>query len=298
MEKREWRPRHPVNLRQTLGPLRHGPGDPTIKLAEHEAWRATRTPEGLATLHLACSGNQMSATAWGPGAGWAVEQAPELLGHYDDLAGFDPDDQRVRDLHRRNPGLRICRSRLVLESLIPAVIEQKVTAIEAHRSYRKLVLAYGEPAPGPESLTAPPSPETLAGLPYYAFHPLGIERKRADTIRRICARAARLEEAVHMSPPDATRRVTALPGIGPWTAAIIVQIALGDADAVIVGDYNFPHVVAWFLAGEARATDERMLDLLEPYRGHRARALRLILTAEHRPPKFGPKHRLRDLARI
>jgi 3-methyladenine DNA glycosylase/8-oxoguanine DNA glycosylase len=240
----------------------------------------------------------MTAEAWGPGAGWALDQAPELLGDHDDPAAFDPGDRRMRDLHRRNPGLRICRSKLVIESLVPAVLEQKVTAIEAHRSYRKLVLRYGEAAPGPRGLMLAPSPQTLAALPYYAFHLLSIERKRADTLRRVCSRAARLEEAAQMNAPDATRRVTALPGIGPWTAAIIVQVALGDPDAVIVGDYNFPHVVAWFLAGEARATDQRMLELLEPYRGHRARAMRLIFTASSRPPKFGPKYRLRDLARF
>jgi len=84
-------------------------------------------------------------------------------------------------------------------------------------------------------------------------------------------------------------------GVGPWTAAQVVRVALGDADAVAVGDFHLPHVVCWALAGEARGSDERMLELLEPYRGHRGRVQLLLVAAGVRAPAFGPK---REPARI
>ncbi|HUR18645.1 MAG TPA: hypothetical protein VMZ51_06870, partial [Acidimicrobiales bacterium] len=156
-------------------------------------------------------------------------------------------------------------------------------------------------APGPAGgagLLLPPSPRRLAGTPSYAVHRFGIERKRAETIRRACASASRLEEAVSMSPDQARRRLCALAGVGPWTAAQVAVVALGDGDAVSVGDYNFPHMVAWALAGERRADDARMLELLEPYRGHRGRVIRLIVAGGLGPPRIAPRSRLRSIARI
>ena len=51
-------------------------------------------------------------------------------------------------------------------------------------------------------------------------------------------------------------------------------------------------MVAWALVGEPRATDERMLELLEPYAGQRGRVVRLIKTAGLGAPKFGPRKRV------
>ena len=75
------------------------------------------------------------------------------------------------------------------------------------------------------------------------------------------------------------------------------MVALGDADAVSVGDYHLPNVVAWALAGEPRGDDARMLELLEPYRGHRGRVMRLLLAGGVGPPRRGPRLQLRHLER-
>jgi 3-methyladenine DNA glycosylase/8-oxoguanine DNA glycosylase len=61
-----------------------------------------------------------------------------------------------------------------------------------------------------------------------------------------------------------------------WTSAEARQRAAGDPDAVSVGDYHLKNVVGWALAGKDRSTDEEMLTLLEPFKGHRHRAARLI----------------------
>jgi 3-methyladenine DNA glycosylase/8-oxoguanine DNA glycosylase len=158
------------------------------------------------------------------------------------------------------------------------------------------VRALGERAPGPVPLLLPPEPARIAALPYYVFHRFNVERRRAETVRLVARHARRLEETTAMSPADATRRLRALPGIGVWTAAEVSLVALGDADAVSVGDYHLPNHVAWALAGEARADDARMLELLEPYRGHRGRVIRLIVAGHPGPPKFGPRLPLNSIA--
>jgi len=252
-------------------------------------WRATRTPEGPATLHLNGGGDRVAVEAWGPGGAWAVEHAPELIGAHDDEDGFESHHPVVAQLRKRVKGLRISRSRAVVEALVPTVLEQKVQGVQARRSYARLVRKLGEPAPGPVRLLLPPAPERVAALPYHVFHQFNVERRRAQTVRLVANHARRLEETCAMAPDDAARRLRVLPGVGAWTAAEVAMIALGDADAVSVGDYHLPHHVAWALAGEARADDARMLELLEPWRGHRGRVIRLIVAGHPGPPRFGPR---------
>jgi len=220
---------------------------------------------------------------------------PSLLGFDDDPGAFHPHDRLVAELHRRMPGLRIGRSRAVWEALLPAIVEQKVVGKEARRSYQGLVARHGEPAPGPLALRLSPEPRTLAALPYYEFHPFGIEQRRADTVRRAARVAKHLEVATGMPGQDGLALLQRVPGIGAWTAAEALRVAGGDPDVVSVGDYHLPSVVAWALAGEPRADDARMLELLEPYRGQRGRVVRLLEAAGITPPRYGPRMALRSI---
>jgi 3-methyladenine DNA glycosylase/8-oxoguanine DNA glycosylase len=181
--------------------------------------------------------------------------------------------------------------------LLRNIFEQKVAGKEAYRAYAATVRRFGEPAPGPLArLWTPPDPATLAAAPYWMFHPFGVEQRRADTVRRAAAEAGRLERCADAA--EATRRLTAIRGIGPWTAAEVVRVVYGDPDAVSVGDFHIPNTVAWALAGEARGTDDRMLELLEPFRGHRGRVCVLLEMAGIGAPKFGPRMPLRSFARF
>ena len=301
----------PVDLRRTLAIHRRGPGDPTLRFSrDGSAWRATRTPDGPATLRLVAEGAAIRAQAWGPGAAWAIGQAPELVGADDDAAGFAAllaGHALLRALNARFPGTRIGRTRRVLEALVPAIIEQKVTGDEARTAFIALVRRHGEPAPGTwdepsdrraAPMRVPPAPTTLAGLPGYAYHPLGLERRRADVIRFAAGRAARVEECMNLPMSDAYARLLALPLVGPWTAAEVGLRAFGDADAVSVGDFHLCHAVCWALAGEPRGTDERMLELLAPYAGHRARVIRLIESAGVQAPRRGPRMAARSITGI
>jgi 3-methyladenine DNA glycosylase/8-oxoguanine DNA glycosylase len=289
----------PLELGRVLGIHVRGGADPTLRVGGRTAVRASRFPAGPATVRIDHVCDRIRAEAWGPGADQALDSLPALLGLDDDRGPFQPElHPLIAELDRRHRGVRIGRTGAVLESLIPAVIEQKVTGREAWRGYRALVRRWGEPAPGPFGLRLAPSPDVLAAAPYHEFHPLGLERRRADLIRRIADRAVRFDEISGAPLPVAYARLTSVPGIGPWTAAEVAFRALGDPDAVSVGDFHLPNVVAWALAGEPRADDARMLELLEPWRGQRARVIRLLEISGLRPPAYGPRMALRSIATI
>ncbi len=291
---------HPIELAATLFPLRRGSGDPTTRIRGREAVRTMRTTDGPATVHLVSSGPRtVDAEAWGPGAGLALDAAPGLVGALDDDAGFVPVHPVLEEAWRRRRGVRLTRTGDIVQTLIPAILEQKVTGRQARRAFARLAWATGGPAPGPfEGLRLPPDPERVAALGSFAFHPFGVERRRADLIRRVCREGTSLDPLGGASPEALVARLRAIAGIGPWTVAEVSRLALGDRDAVSVGDYHLPNLVAWALAGEARADDARMLELLEPYRGHRGRVQRILEASGISAPRFGPRMAPFEIDRI
>jgi 3-methyladenine DNA glycosylase/8-oxoguanine DNA glycosylase len=288
----------PYDLAATLFPLRRGTGDPTMRIERHEIWRAARTPEGPVTLRLVPGQGKVLATAWGPGTGWALDRGPGLVGADDDLSAFEPRDEVMSQVWKEHRSVRLTRALDVVRTLIAAILEQKVVGMEARRAWRRMTSDVSEPAPGEGGLLLPPDPTRVAELPYYRFHPWGVERRRAEVIRAVCARAASLEGLADVPFDEARRRLEAMPGIGPWTAAEVLRLSLGDPDAVSVGDYHVPDIVGWALAREERGTDERMLQLLEPYRGQRGRVLVLLERSHIAPPAYGPRMEARSIERL
>ncbi|KND44334.1 DNA-3-methyladenine glycosylase family protein [Streptomyces stelliscabiei] len=300
-KRRTWVPEGPLDLGLVLGPLRRGPQDPTFRaVPDGSVWRTSRTPVGAGTLRVAVRGGAVEAEAWGPGAEWLLDRVPSLLGASDEPDAFVPRHRVVAMAWRRRPGLRLTRTGLVLESLIPSVLEQKVTTDEAYRAWRSLVRKFGEPAPGPvpPGMFVMPSVREWALIPSWEWHRAGVDDKRASTILRAVRVAGRLEEAVGMSPVEARARWELVPGIGPWTSAETVQRSHGAADEVTVGDLHLPGIVGFVLAGDRDADDSVMLSLLEPYAGQRHRAARLILLSGRGPARRAPRMPRGDIGRL
>jgi 3-methyladenine DNA glycosylase/8-oxoguanine DNA glycosylase len=288
----------PYDLAATLFPLRRGSGDPTMRIEGRLVWRAARTPDGPVTLQLEHALGTVTATAWGSGAAWALEHAAGLIGAEDDPSAFEPRDDVLGQLWKEHRSVRLTRALDVVRTLTAAVLEQKVVGLEARRAWRRMTTELSEPAPGDVGLLLPPEPSVVAEVPYYRFHPWGVERRRAEVIRVVCARAASLEALAEVPFEEARRRLEAMPGIGPWTTAEVLRLSFGDPDAVSVGDYHLPDIVGWALAGEPRGTDERMLELLEPYRGQRARVQVLLERSQISPPAFGPRMEARSIEKL
>jgi 3-methyladenine DNA glycosylase/8-oxoguanine DNA glycosylase len=289
----EYRPPHPLDLARVVLAQRHGAGDPTLTTSGGVFWRTSRTPAGIATLALRAAGGAVKAAAWGPGAEWALAQVPALCGAHDDAGDFDPSSHRlIADTHHRHPGLRIGRTDLLFDALVSAIMEQKVTGMQAFAAWRRVVTWYGERAPGPtpRPMFAPPSVEEWRHVPSWAWHRAGLEPPQSRTIvesaRRGSSVIAAADAAVGGDERD--RVLTSLRGVGVWTAAETRIRAYGDADAVSVGDFHLSHAVGYALTG-TRVDDDGMLELLAPWKGQRQRVIRLIYASGVVEPRRAPR---------
>lgn len=298
MAECEWVAPFAVDVVRTLAVQGRGRGDPTFRTDEAGSiWRTSLTPDGPATIRVLparpvaqpersqAAGEELvlvtrvRAQAWGAGARWLLDALPGALGLYDDISGFVPGAHPViRDAARRYPDLRLGRSGRLMEALVPAILEQKVVVLEAHRAWRILLSRYGTPPPGPapRGMRVFPDPKAWRRIPSWDWHRAGVEGVRAETIIRAASVADSLERLLTLTHEEADRKLRTIPGIGVWTSAEARQRAAGDPDAVSVGDYHLKNVVGWALAGRRRSTDEEMLALLEPFKGHRHRVARLI----------------------
>lgn len=300
-EFRAWRPGRPVAVHAVLAAVRRGSGDPCYRVQpDGVVWRATRTPQGPVLLRLSArpSEGAVDAHAWGPGATWALDGVPELLGDRDDPTGFRPraDHPRLVQAWRARPGFRVPRTRAVFEALVAAALEQRVTGMEARASWRVLVRQYGEPAPGPAGdpatvaagLRVPPAPEQWAAIPSWVWLRAGVEEARRRVVIAAAAVAGRLEATVDLPGEDAARALRTVPGVGVWTAAEVRQRAHGDADAFSWNDFHVSRNVTWALTGRVQ-DDAACAALIECYRGHRFRVQRLLELDGAARPRRGPR---------
>ncbi|HZP50956.1 DNA-3-methyladenine glycosylase 2 family protein [Actinocrinis sp.] len=289
-----------VDLPLSLGVLRRGPGDPTYRMAPDGAiWRACLTPHGPGSIRLRRNGEHVEIAAWGEGAHWLVDRGPAMIGaddHLGEFANLVAGHPLLAEAHRRLRRLRLVRTGLVVQSLIPAILEQRVTTKEAFRAWRRIVERHGSPAPGPapQELRVPPPPEAWARIPSWEWHRHGVDVHRSSTIMRAVRVANGLERTGTMSGEEAVRRLCTIPGIGIWTAAETTQRSHGHADALSVGDLHLSKHIGYALTGERDADDARMIELLEPFRPHRYRAARLILLTGPGQPRHTPRARIQD----
>lgn len=273
----------------SLRALSMGRFDPTWHLDAGRAAHALITPEGPVTVAMKAQPDSVAVRAWGPGADWVMPRMPRWLGLHDDPGDFDPVHPRLRQAHRHTQGERLPQMPILHDVMWRMVLGQRVTWKNAARSYRALVNAYGQDAPGPLGLRTPPDPQALARLGYEDFHPLGVERSRALLLREVARRHAEVDALMDTSLAHAKASLLAWPGIGPWTVGMMAGTAMGDGDAVPTGDVHLPHTVAFVLQGVERSDDAHMLTLLEPYRPHRWRFLRLVHSLGVHAPRRGPR---------
>ncbi len=255
-------------------------------------WWVTRTPDGPGSLELVLQdGDRLLANAWGAGSVWMLNQVPHLLGASDvTVKDFVPPPQ-LRDRWLRKP-FKLARTDRPWDGLVGAIFGQKVQTTKAGNSLRMLAKQFGVLAPGPRRSYILPSPERVSEMGYADFHTLGIERKRSETLLRVAKEFGRIRSSFAQGRETFERRLLSLPGIGPWTVGMTTAVVYGHSDAVPVGDFHIPNIVHWHLAGEPRGDDTSMLKLLEPYRGHRWRVIRLAKSAGP-APRYGPRLSLR-----
>ena len=280
-----------LDLRSTLRPITF----PWGRWTDMGWLRPVRTPEGPGTLLVRRDGDGIHGSAWGEGAEWILDHLEGWVGLRDEPESFVVSGP-LGELHRRRLGVRFARTGLVFEAALVAVLGQKVTGKEAALGLRGLMSRFSGAAPGPfEGLVLPPDPTLLASAPYHSFHDLGIEKRRTDTVRRLAAEAPRVDRLASTPSGEAAAALRRFRGVGEWTVAETVALSHGDADALSVGDFHLKHLVSWHLTGQSRGTDEQMVELLEPFRPHRGRVVRMLESAG-RYPSYGPRQPLRSFA--
>ncbi len=290
-----------IDLYKTLRSVSFLGGDPTCHLQPGRFQRATLTPDGPGSVVVQWDGNKARAQAWGAGANWLIHGAGRLLGMEDDLSTFNPTHHTIRRVYSQNAGLRIGATHTLWHDMAASILQQRVTTKAAAQQWRAMVRAWGEAAPGEVDLLLPPAPALVARKGYFEFHPFGIERQRAETLIRAAREVTRIGNAGDvgfMTSAQLIARLRHLKGIGPWTSNFVCVTTLGDPDVVVPGDFHLPSTVSWALEREPRADDDRMLELLEPFAGHRWRVVRLLMVAGIQAPKFGPKGRKLDIRRL
>lgn len=282
------------DFRTSLQDSGMGPFDPTCRYDRTQLWRVSRLPSGPATLHVRrTEPGRAEARAWGAGAEEILTHAPEILGLHDDPSAFAPEAEPLAKLARRHPGLHLPRVPDVFRLLVQTILLQRVRWKDGAASFRQLCLRYGEPAPGPnEALHLIPEARRLARMPAHAWADMGVEQARARVVVRVAQSQRRVDETREMSFEDAETRLRAFPGVGPWTAGMTMGFGLGFSDAAPTGDLGLPHLVAWNLEGVRFSDDDRMLALLEPYRPHRWRVIRLLHAGGTNPPRRSPGRKL------
>ncbi len=295
-----------VDLRNTLQPIGIYGIDPTHRWTANSFAKAVLTPDGPGTMRVDWnSSGDVTAEAWGSGADWLLDTAERWVGLADDLTGFDSSlHPKVERWWREHGNFRMASLGVVWQELVLVLLGQRVTTEEAAKSWNRMCRTWGEPAPGPDDLWLPPAPETIAALTYRELHRVNVERRRAEAILLAARRANRLEEAAAMSSTDALQRLTALPGLGLWTATATMVSTHGDPDVIVLRDYGMPTMVNYAFTGDAtrlppdEGGDEIMSEHLEPWRGHRQRIVRLLFAAKVNAPRRAPRAFNPDIRRL
>ncbi len=287
-----FRPTFDLNLKVTLMWVK------TSQARDGVRWWATETPEGSASLAFRPLGGEVIADAWGSGAAWAIGQLPALLGNDDDPGDFQPRDSVVRGLVSGLGVPRLGATGRWYEAMATAAIYQRVVSADARTAVTRMGRLHGADVPGGGPLPLFPRPEAVLRVPDHGFHRAGVDRARARVIRVAAKHAERLKALQERPAAEAREWLQRLPGVGPWTAARTTGAAAGDPDAVPVGDLHVPVLVTYALSGATDGDDDSMLELLEPYAGHRGRVVRLVKAAGIGPPKHHPAPTRFDISRI
>jgi 3-methyladenine DNA glycosylase/8-oxoguanine DNA glycosylase len=292
---RSWRPGYPVNARLVLSSLQRGPHDPAHRIGgDGTIWRASRMATGPVSYRIAqLEPSAVRVQAWGQGAPELLDGLPRLLGAEDRPETFTPTHPVLVRAARELPGYRVPCTGRVVEALVPAVLEQRVIGLDAFDAWRRLVSWHGEPAPGPApaGMRVPPDAARWREIPTWDWHRAGVDPGRQRAVRSALTLADGVERAAARGDRAAVyQALLAVPGVGIWTVAEVGSRALGDADALPLGDYHLPALAGIALGEGTKLPEDAVEEFFEPWRPHRFRVVRLIeLAPSVRIPRRGPR---------
>ena len=273
----------PVDVGRSMFMSRVGPGDPTATLTETSLVKVFSVGAGVARVTLKKVKGGLRVSVEGDLHGPELTAWLDALRQGDDIQSFDAPHPYLKKLHRASPGLRVLPVPWLFETAVSSILQQRVKFRDATREYTRLAQLHGQRTALGISF---PSAAVVAKLPTWEIERVGVDKRRARAIVQL----AREEHFRSFLRPATThaelrRRLLAVRGVGPWTTDMIMGFGAGDRDALPLGDLHLPHLVSWIIEREPRGTDAHMVKLLEPYRGHRFRVVRLLLSSRVSVPR-------------
>jgi 3-methyladenine DNA glycosylase/8-oxoguanine DNA glycosylase len=273
----------PVHFSRTFSLQRLGPYDPSADAGRDWFRKAFFYRGAPAAVEFRRDGDGLEVRAYAPEAAALLEETLLGLEQDDRYLSFATEDSGVWRLHRSLPGLRLLRFPWLYEMTCSAILQQRIRTVDAMRDWRRIARRWG--ADAPLGLRAFPAAEMLARVAQFELQALGIDAQRSRTLLRFAQESRFLPLKTGMSFVELRRHLLRVPGIGPWTTESVLGYGAGDADAAMPADLHLPHLICYALAGEQPGSDERMMELLEPFRGHRFRIIRLLYESRLAAPR-------------
>jgi AraC family transcriptional regulator, regulatory protein of adaptative response / DNA-3-methyladenine glycosylase II len=183
------------------------------------------------------------------------------------------------------PGLRVPGQLDGAEMAVQTVLGQQVSLAAARTAAARLVEAHGEPLglEGAHAVTRLfPTMATLASLdPETLPMPRSRGRALVGLARALADGDVRLDRSTDRAETRAA--LTALPGIGPWTADYVAMRALGDPDAFLPTDLGVRNAATRLGLDDATARSETW----RPWRSYALMRLWSVVLADVIPPDAG-----------
>jgi len=273
----------PVHFARTFSLQSLGRHDPTAELTQDTFRKAFFYRGSPAAIEFRRADAELDVTAFGPDAAALAEETTLCLAQDDHYATFSTPDTGIQRLHWQLAGLRLLRVPWLYDVTCSAILQQRIRTVDAMRAWRRIAQRWG--ADAPLGLRAFPAAENLAQIAAFELEAMDIDGKRSRTLLRFAQESRFRPLRSSMNFAQLREQVLRIPGIGPWTTEVLLGYGAGDTDAAIPADLHLPHLVCYALAGEAEGSDERMMELLEPFRGHRFRIIRLLYASRLTVPR-------------
>ena len=188
---------------------------------------------------------------------------------------------------KARPGLRIPGAWDTFEIAVRAVLGQQVSVAAARTFAGRLAAAYGTPLKNPNGSGLVHLFPTAEALAEADLSGIGLTKRRVETLRGLCRAFADDDLGLDVSSglEETQARLTALSGIGPWTAQYIAMRALGEPDAFPTGDLGLLNACkAMGKEMSARELDQRA-ENWRPWRAYAAMHLWAMLPPQKRKAK-------------
>ena len=217
----------------------------------------------------------------------AKEMVSWLLGVDQDLAPFyklGRADEAMAGLVEKFYGLHLPHTATVFEALVLAVLGQQISTSVARIIRTLLIETFGPSAEfNGETYYAFPRPEAIWGSSPAELHTMKLTQRKSEYVHGLAGsaldRVLDLERLAGLNDQEIVQKLTALRGVGMWTAQWVLIRAVGRPDALPLGDLALRRVVSRLFMDGADVTDVQVEEIAERWSPYRTYATVYLFSA-------------------